>query len=107
MELFDTHRIQKYLGMVVHFVYYHHQRLHLEQTFEDDYWDQLKHSSDKEYLENMYDCLTYALTQDDYCLSITNHPFQERYSESDIRLFFEKFHSYLGKCLKNYDLPEG
>ncbi|WP_125719579.1 hypothetical protein [Flavobacterium ustbae] len=53
-----------------------------------------------EYWEMLYKCLGFALTQDDYCLSIVDSPFKERYSEADIKLFFEKFHNYLRGSLQ-------
>ena len=95
--------LQEYLGMAIHFVYYHYSNLHNEKVFEDDYCQHLKRIGKQDYWQKMHECLTFALSQEDYCLSITNHPFQQRYSESDIRLFFEKFHDYLGQCLKSYN----
>jgi hypothetical protein len=98
----ETIELQKYLGMAVHFVYYHHSKLHDEKVFDDDYCSHLKKTGDKEYWEKMYKCLEYAFTQNDYCISIIDSPHKARYSDADIRLFFEKFYTYLGNCLKTY-----
>lgn len=95
--------LQEYLGMAIHFIYYHENRLHKRNLFEEDYCKHLKRIGEQPYWQKMYECLTFALSQEDYCLSITNHPFQQRYSDANIRLFFEKFHEYLGECLKTYE----
>lgn len=91
----EVKTLQKYLGMTVHFIYYHHHRLNNEKVFEDDYWEHLLKTGTLEYWEMLYKCLDFALTKDNYCLSIVDSPFKERYSEADIKLFFEKFHVYL------------
>jgi hypothetical protein len=91
--------LQEYLGMAVYFVYYHHPRLHLEKVFADDYCEHLMTVGKKEYWEKMHECLGFAMTQEDYCLSIIQPELKERYSDDDIKLFFRKFHAYLGGCL--------
>lgn len=91
----ETTDLQEFLGMVVHFVYYHHSRLYDDKVFEDDYWNHLLTIGEKKYWEKMYLCLDYALKTDNYCLDLVVSPFLSQYSESDIRLFFEKFHSFL------------
>lgn len=95
----ETKKLKKYLGMAVHFTYYHHSRLRREKVFEDDYCEQLHHSADKEYWLNMVECLEYALQQENYCLDIIDSPMKERYSEEDIKLFFEKFYVFLKDCV--------
>ena len=87
--------------MAVHFVYYHHSRLHQEKTFSDDYWQHLLHISDIDYLTNMMYALEYALKTEDYCLSTVKSPHLNRYPNKDIRLFFEKFYDYLKENLMN------
>jgi len=86
----EVKTLQKYLGMAVHFIYYHHHRLNNEKVFEDDYWEHLLKTGTLEYWEMLYKCLDFALTQDDYCLSIVDSPFKERYPEADIKLFLDK-----------------
>lgn len=97
----NVNDLQEFLGMAVHFVYYHHSRLHSEKIFDDDYFDHLMRIGDRKYWTKMYDSLGYALGKEDYCLSIIESPMKMRYTESDIKLFFREFHSYLGKHLKN------
>lgn len=96
----ETKVLQKFLGMAVHFVYYHHSRLYSEKVFDDDYCKHLMRTGDREYWETMRKCLDFAIKQDDYCLSIVDSPFKARYTEADIKLFFRKFHVYLGECLQ-------
>ena len=96
----DIRELQEFLGMAIHFVYYHHSRLHKEKVFEDDYCEHLMRIGDYKYWETMYKCLEYAITQEDYSLSIIDSPFKTRYSEADIKIFFEKFYLYLKFCLK-------
>ncbi len=96
-----TPQLQKYLGMAVDLVYYHHNRLHQEQTFPDYYWEHLVQMSSLYYLTEMMYCLEYALTQNDYCLSLVISPMKKRYIEADIRLFFEKLYAYLRENLRH------
>jgi hypothetical protein len=97
----DKDILDQYLGMAIHFVYYHHGSLHQDAVFKPGYCEQLMQSASREYWGQMHACLSYALTQNDYCLSFVNHPFKQRYSEDDIRLFFRKFHAFLGDCISS------
>ena len=98
----EKYELQKYLGMAVDLVYYHFSQLYKEETFEKDYCDELRNNDNREYWVKVYQCLKYALQQEDYCLSIVKSPMKERYKEADIRLFFEKFYVFLERCV----LPE-
>ncbi len=81
--------------MIVHFVYYNYDRLHEEEVFYKNYWNELQFVTNDSYLREMLSCLDYAIRQEDYCLPLINSPMKEIYPEEDIRLFFEKFHVFL------------
>jgi hypothetical protein len=66
----EKEKLEKYIGMAVDFTYYHYSRLHDNKVFPDEYCEQLKQSAPKEYWEEMYLCLRYALAQEDYCLHL-------------------------------------
>lgn len=55
----EVKTLQKYLGMAVHFIYYHHHRLNNKKVFEDEYWEGLNElgSCNFEYLEKIVENL--------------------------------------------------
>lgn len=99
----DEIELRKYLGMAVYMIYYHHDRLHQKNTFPDNYWDQLMGISNFQDMSKMKDYLEYALSTSDYCLNLIESPNFEFYSIGDIRLFFEKFHSFLKKSISMHE----
>lgn len=85
--------------MAVYRVYYHHERLHSNDVFPENYCDKLKRiAPNPDYWNNVRQALSFALQQEDYCLPMLNSPMKDMYPEEDIRLFFEKFHAYLKEC---------
>lgn len=95
----NTEKLQQYLGMAFHFVYYHHHNLYNDEIFPDNYWEELKNSADIEYWQNVYEALDYALQQEDYCIDILIYPQKDRYAKNEVMLFFEKFHLFLKEHL--------
>lgn len=97
----EKEKLQKYLGMVVYLLYYEYERLHKEDTFREGYCEKLKRITEDGYLTEMKECLSFARTQDDYCLSIIKSPLRPRFTDEDIKLFFDKLDLKLEECLNS------
>ena len=105
--------LRKYLAIAAWFVYYHHERLHDDITFDQDYWDKMlkMRGTDRnvnlEYWKNMKEALQIAINTDHYFLDTFNSPNLEIYSEEDLKLFFRKLHTYIGRNLRIEEKQEG
>lgn len=94
-------KLQEYLGMVIHMIYYHRENLNRENIFPENYWKKLKTSSSRpEYFINMYNCLDFALTQEGYYIDRVNYPYKNDYTKEEIMSFFEQLHVLLKENLE-------